>query len=573
MGKKKALFFIQQVATLLQSVLDYIIRVEGDGGVVESPECIEGDSSAHFHMQPSGYKPTVLYSQKPVEEYGPEKVINGTFDTDTNWITEGNWQITDGTLNKSANDSSRSYQSYAHGGKTYLVSFDVVEYISGTARINLGNSSPALDGNAVGHYSGIRVGSGANNIYINNGGLAFNGAIDNISVKEVLVENGDFTVERASTRTRINSEGNREVLADDVPALDYTFSDCPVLSLEPQRTNLIEESKDLTTWWVTTNGAEISDDGTTVLGRQSDLFIGEDAFASPRVIRSAVSPTDNNNYITQATIIPKGVRYIILARSTSLAAFSRVIFDLETLTFTDEGGGIIDKGFIQNRDGSCTLWTKVESAGASSNSMSIGFSADGLDNNYTGNGTDGAYVTDIGVTQGEYFTSIIDTSGGTATRLITEVFGAGDSNAYNSEEGVLYVDMRVFENTQGGSRMSLVSNAIGSEAIIIGVGAGTDLHRLVVVQGGAYVVDEDIAATDVTQFSKLALAFTDLFMQFWIDGVMVYETLLLNNWAPGTFIVGTLSSLASTVDVHGENKGYRYYNTLLTTQELQDLTT
>ena len=172
-----------------------------------------------------------------------------------------------------------------------------------------------------------------------------------------------------------------------------------------------------------------------------------------------------------------------------------------------------------------------------------------------------------------YSTPYIRTVGVAYTRFATDVHDAGDSSHFNSEQGVLFTRMRVFKNSQGGSRMSLISNAVGSEAIIIGVGAGTDLHRLVVVQGGAYVVDEDIVATDVTQFSNLALAWDDLFMQFWIDGVMVYETLLINNWAINTFTVATLSSSASTVAIEGENQGFKVYKTLLNTQQLTDLTT
>ena len=49
---------------------------------------------------------------------------------------------------------------------------------------------------------------------------------------------GDFDFTRASTATRINSQGLIETVASNVPRLDYSNGDCPSLLLEPQSTNL-----------------------------------------------------------------------------------------------------------------------------------------------------------------------------------------------------------------------------------------------------------------------------------------------------------------------------------------------
>lgn len=56
---------------------------------------------------------------------------------------------------------------------------------------------------------------------------------------------GDLTFSRASSRTRINSSGFIETIPAEWPALNYD-SDCPSLSLEPARTNLITRSSELT---------------------------------------------------------------------------------------------------------------------------------------------------------------------------------------------------------------------------------------------------------------------------------------------------------------------------------------
>ena len=53
---------------------------------------------------------------------------------------------------------------------------------------------------------------------------------------------GDLTFSRASARTRRNSSGIIESLANNVPALNYPVSGCPAWLFEPQRTNIFLNS-------------------------------------------------------------------------------------------------------------------------------------------------------------------------------------------------------------------------------------------------------------------------------------------------------------------------------------------
>ena len=54
--------------------------------------------------------------------------------------------------------------------------------------------------------------------------------------------NGDLTFTRTSTATRVNSSGSIENVASGVPQIDYSLGGCPVLLLEPQRTNWVRNS-------------------------------------------------------------------------------------------------------------------------------------------------------------------------------------------------------------------------------------------------------------------------------------------------------------------------------------------
>ena len=67
---------------------------------------------------------------------------------------------------------------------------------------------------------------------------------------------GDFTFSRASEGTRVRKDGLIEEVTDNVPRLDWYNSNCPSLLIEPQRTNLLNYSEDLTNavWTLLSDG-------------------------------------------------------------------------------------------------------------------------------------------------------------------------------------------------------------------------------------------------------------------------------------------------------------------------------
>ena len=70
------------------------------------------------------------------------------------------------------------------------------------------------------------------------------------------VVGNDCVYKRTSNATRINEQGVIEELGAEIPRLDYSYSNCPVLLLEPTRTNLYLNSDTLVTQDVTTSAAE-----------------------------------------------------------------------------------------------------------------------------------------------------------------------------------------------------------------------------------------------------------------------------------------------------------------------------
>ena len=96
-----------------------------------------------------------VYSIKPVPEYGPEKVTNGDFATDSNWNKGSGTTISGGKANFSNASSVSLYQNICTPGSV-RATFSVTDYTSGSLKIYacgypIGTS--LIEATAVGDYS------------------------------------------------------------------------------------------------------------------------------------------------------------------------------------------------------------------------------------------------------------------------------------------------------------------------------------------------------------------------------------------------------------------------------------
>ncbi len=133
--------------------------------------------------------------------FGRELIVNGGFDTASNWTFPTGWSRVAtgggrlrGTSSMANESRVRQTAAQGFGGfeprKLYRVRFSVVAYTSGTVQFNpdaLGAGAP-IDASAIGDYEVIWRNSFSPVDYftLNNTRAPFVGEIDNISVQEVL---------------------------------------------------------------------------------------------------------------------------------------------------------------------------------------------------------------------------------------------------------------------------------------------------------------------------------------------------------------------------------------------------
>jgi hypothetical protein len=146
-------------------------------------DALEGGLTATYHGIPEANRP--LFTLGDGKWVGEELVVNGDFATDTYWVKNGNWTIAGGKATANEVSNALLYQSNNFSEGTYIDSFSISDYVSGTVRINSGGGGAPAASN--GAYSETR-GASADTFFRMEPSFTsgFVGTIDDVSRKKVL---------------------------------------------------------------------------------------------------------------------------------------------------------------------------------------------------------------------------------------------------------------------------------------------------------------------------------------------------------------------------------------------------
>ena len=369
---------------------------------------------------------------------------------------------------------------------------------------------------------------------------------------------GDFTFTRNSVATRVDKDGLIEEVAIDVPRLDYSDVGCPSLLLEPQRTNIVTHSEDFTNASWTKDNVDITTaDIVSPTGELNATKMTINSASATRRIFDVLSTNIGLDY-TFSLYVKKGNTDLIFALTSSGSL--NATFNLTTLTATN--GLIEDAG---------NGWYKII---CTFNALSVTEVIQIVLSNADSVG-DFQYIYGAQVEQGFYATSYIPTNGAIATRLWERCFDSGNSDLFNDDEGVLYLETKGFFITLNGY-LSLFDGAIGTYTNHIIFQYRTDGNLRVWVGGLAGSnINFLITNFDLSENHKIAFQYQSLTdNKLFIDGV---EQTKYVSFTPTTlsglnrldFTLNNNNSLAWD----GRVKDLRYYDKVLTDAELTELTT
>jgi hypothetical protein len=362
---------------------------------------------------------------------------------------------------------------------------------------------------------------------------------------------GDFTFSRSGAlpsfnATRVNKDGLIEEVLSNVPRLNYPMIDgvvsgCPSLLLEPQRSNLLLRSEEFDNiYWqklntTVTSNTTISPDGTL------------DA--------DTMTLTDSGSRVNATLALGAGTYTLscyVKKLSTTSGSTMRLLAVVDTLT--------VQSIFTPTEE-----WVRYSYTFTATSSVTV---AQVRTQNLIGE----VAIWGVQLEAGSYPTSYIPTQGSSVTRVAEICNGAGDATTFNDSEGVLFVEISAIEDDGVYKAISISDGTVNGDDNRVQIAIQNSLLYANVRVGNVYQFFDNITIS-VTENNKIALKYKTNDFAVWLNG----SEILTDN-SGTTFSSGVLSYLGfadgrpNISPFLGNVKQIQYFDTALTDQELQQLT-
>ena len=393
--------------------------------------------------------------------YGEELVTNGDFASDSDWAKQvsANWTISGGKLNGANSTGWIKQNGIVENGKAYKITVDAI--VSGgsfrmvtTADGSTYTSYITSSGSYVFYIRPLNALSGGFE-FIGNG---FTGSIDNISVKEVLYDQPDGTLQL------FNHPINK-------PRIEYDAEgNCLGLLVEEARTNLVTQSEfasGFLNYHITlTRNQTASPDTNINAGSAVPTAVNTEHY-----LECVLSSPSSGTYTQSVFVKANGYSKVALTPvhiGADQGATSTARFDLTEGTSTQIGSAV---PYISNLgNGWYRIAITYTATGTVTNHrFRVQVLSDSYGSVWQANGADGIYVYGAQLETGSFPTSYIPTSGSAVTRSADVASLAVSEFGYNQYQGTVVVTFSNFEQTTAaGSRGIVGTSSTGRFAYING---------------------------------------------------------------------------------------------------------
>ena len=393
-----------------------------------------------------------------------------------------------------------------------------------------------------------------------------------IYAQKPLTTDGQLSFSRASTATRVNASGLIEAVASNVPRLDYLGSSCPRLLLEPQRTNLMLQSENLSASWsqirsTATVNAAISPDGNATADK---LIANTDANVTHFVIQTITSAAAGT--YTYSAFFKKSeydFGCVRISTNADTQRFTAVInLNNGQITATNSFGTPTGTSTMVQNYGNGWYRLIVTCAHTSGNILvvttlsptAVPTFTNGLPT-FTGNGTSGLFTWGAQLELGAYPTSYVPTLSATVTRVGDAASKTGISSLIGQTEGTIFIDF-VWNNSLGDVVPFDITGSDGKLIWMRGIGAQ--------FYGNGSTLLADIGRPGAVQGTRYKIAFV-----YGQNDFRLYRNgSLIGTDTSGTF-TGTFSNIALNSVINQANAFNQIllFKTKLTNAQLAELTT
>ena len=356
-----------------------------------------------------------------------------------------------------------------------------------------------------------------------------------------------FDFSRASNATVVNKEGLIEVLSSDTPKIDYLDNTKGALLLEKTATNKVLYSNDLTQWANIGSSTTVTNEGVSIVKNNT-------------ASRVQMTGSSYNSYLSGSVFCMAGTNHTFSFWAKGETA---------GLTFgvTYSGGSApsyVTKTIASDSD----EWVKYEASFYSPGYLTVYYTF----YNASNMGAVDFYVDGVQFEQvttlDDSSTSLIETSGSAVSRVADECNGAGNEQVINSEEGVLFAEIKTFSESGSAGVISL-NDGSNVNRVKMELDAGKIKVRIDTAAGQVVWLNHVIA---ITNYLKIGFAWKTDDYALWVNGVEVGTDTSGNSFPADTLDRLSFDRGDGNEVFFGKTKDIRVYNTALTDQELADLT-
>jgi hypothetical protein len=381
---------------------------------------------------------------------------------------------------------------------------------------------------------------------------------------------GDLTVVRNTTKTRTNGAGLIEIVAANVPSLNYdTVGGVPSVLVEPQRTNLILFSEEFENNYYVKPSTSVS--ANTDLSPSNNL-------TADKVLETATSSDHsiyrlgfNINEILTVSVFIKYLNKQWIGLNAYNGSNNKVWFDLINGQI-----GVVSTGVTAKIESLQNGWYRI-SASVLANNSNCGIGMDFANSNggspfYAGNTTLGYLLWGAQLEQGSYPTSYIPTTTSAVTRNADLVSKTGISDLIGQSEGTFFIEAKVGASASN-NLISLHKDLFNDNRIFINFKPDSNAIDFFLIKNNAVQVTFSFSGSNISQnFQKIAFVYKQNNSAFFINGVKVGFNLICETYAANTLSILSFNNASGSSPFQGNVKSLQLYKTALTDAECITLT-
>ena len=359
-----------------------------------------------------------------------------------------------------------------------------------------------------------------------------------------------FDFSRASSATRVNKDGLIETVGGGKARIDFKDDSKGALLLEPSRSNLFLNSEPTSNEGA--SGGITYESFNWFLGFSNCIKFGDD---SSLRFRYGATVSATTQYTISAFVIMDDLSEPLVGVSSVTGDFAFVCGGVT--------GGVANENIYYGNN-IYRVSTTLTSGTNANNSGII---------KYTSQSSKGFRVVGLQIEQGSYATSYIPTQGSAVTRSAEVTNGAGNTSTFNDSQGVLYAEVKGFEEVPSNSAYITISSPSVSftNAAVLQFRNNGDLRFYFGGNASENIQFID-SSIDLKENNKIAVQYDSVGSNYkmFVNGVSISRYVLATNQSVSGLSELNLNYIS--LRLLSEVKDVRVYNNSLTDAQLQALT-